>query len=83
MSEEVKMIRVVNETLAQSLLSDAGTIAMLVSLVLVGKFIGSEALQWVGAIMGFLAVLSRASKSAPKMTIEEARAYLDKLESSE
>lgn len=72
----------ISESVMDSWARDSFMFCTLVGLVLVGWFLDSAALQWVGALMGFLSVCVRASgrTKAARMTIAEARAKLDDLE---
>ena len=70
------------ETWWRSLVKDAGSFAMVAGLAGVGVLLDSTALQWIGAIMGFLWVMARGSEAMrkAKCTIPEARTKLDELE---
>lgn len=83
MSERTKpTIILLRETWWQSLVKDAGSFAMVAGLAVVGVLLDSTALQWIGAIMGFIWVMARGSEAVrkAKCTIPEARAKLDELE---
>jgi len=81
MKNDVKFV-VLHETIFQSWVSDAGTYAMFVALVGTGWALESTALQWVGAIMGFLAVVGHACGKTEKLTFEQARSRIDEIEAS-
>lgn len=55
---------------------------MVAGLAGVGVVLDSTALQWIGALMGFMWVMARGSEAMrkAKCTIPEARAKLDALE---
>ena len=53
---------VLEESVLGSWAKDAGTFCMLVGLVGIGWALESEALQWIGAIMGFITIFVRASR---------------------
>lgn len=79
MSEKPTII-ILHESMWQSLLSDAGTFAMCAALIAPGIWLDSAAMQWIGAIMFMIAVLSKASMKGKRKTLAEARAFLDDLE---
>lgn len=76
-----RQILIISESIPQSLARDAGTFATFVSMIGIGWFIESEAMQWAGAILGFLTTISVATHYERIFTIVEARAELDRLES--
>lgn len=75
-------ILIIHETMAQSMVRDASTVAMFFSLVMVGIWLESDVLQWVGAIIGFIVIVLNAVRLAmgAKMTVAEARKRLDEIE---
>ena len=75
-------IIILHETVLQSWLIDASTLAMFVALIGIGVFLDSSAMQWLGAIIGFLALTSRANSSKKRMSFDEARKRIDELEST-
>lgn len=81
-SQLTPTVILLRETWWHSLIKDAGSFAMVAGLACVGLLHDSTALQWVGAIMGFLWVMARGSEAMrkAKCTIPEARAKLDELE---
>lgn len=70
----------VHESPLQSWARDASTFALFVSLIGLGILTGSSALQWVGAIIGFITIGIRSSGRTHLMTIAEARQKLDEIE---
>jgi hypothetical protein len=82
MSEKPKIqIILVHERVLQSWLRDLGTFAMFVALIGLGVLVESTAMQWTGAIIGFIAILARASSHRVlRLSIPEARARLDEIE---
>jgi hypothetical protein len=72
---------IVRESLIESFLNDAWTFSCLVAVIAVGVWIDSSAMQWIGGICWFIAILNRASGKFKRMTIPEARAELDRIES--
>lgn len=70
-----------HESVAQSWARDASTFALFACLIGVGVVLDSSAMQWTGAMIGFITVFARAASSrSESMTISEARAFLDALE---
>lgn len=62
-TDEPKVV-LLHETVAQSLLRDAGTFCMLVACMGVGWFLDSSAMQWAGFIMFFLFIFGRVMGTA-------------------
>lgn len=82
MSEtEVIMVR---ESLRESVMKDISSVAALTGAVSLGVYLESSAMQWIGGILWMLVVTSRLLRFVKdnRMSIEEARAFLDKLEAS-
>ena len=73
-------IIILHETVMQSWLRDLSSLAVSIAMVGVGKWIGSEALQWVGALLFFAVLLGQVKGSKDKLSIQKARARLDELE---
>ena len=76
----------VRESLAQSIASDLISFGMLGAFMSIGLFLDSTAMQWLGAIIGFFSLISRASRRLKDSTFystDEVRAYLDKLDAEE
>lgn len=81
MAEKTKTeIIVIHETVLHSWARDAGTFAVFVAFIALGWMVDSAALQWVGAILAFIALFQRASGRVTRLTINEARAKLDEIE---
>lgn len=74
------VIILVHETVWQSWAKDFGTLAMIVSLIGIGIFLNSRALQFVGAIMAMIVIVYLSIGEGKRMTIDEARAYLTQIE---
>lgn len=79
MTEKTKVI-VIRETLRESIVSDTYTYLIAIGMMLPGYLLDIAALQWIGAVMFIITLLSMSINSKTKMTIAEARDYLDKLE---
>lgn len=73
-------IIILRETVLQSWASDAGTFALFGALIGIGWLMDSTAMQWVGAIVGFIAILSKSLTRSKRRTIAQARQRLDELE---
>lgn len=72
---------ILKETPLNSLMVDATTYALIVAVIGTGWFLGSTAMEWAGfIILGISAIAVATGKEDRKMTIKEAREYLDKLE---
>ena len=72
--DQVKII-VIREPVVLSILRDCVTFALFVALIGIGVWLDSAAMQWVGAIIGFMviALISvKLSKTYKKMTPQEA-----------
>lgn len=69
---------IVHETTLQSWMRDASTFALFVALISIGIFLDSTALQWVGAIVGFVAITARGTVGK-RLSLEAARSRLDEL----
>jgi hypothetical protein len=80
MTKKTEVI-VIHETVLQSWLIDASTFALFICLIGVGIFLDSNAMQWVGAVIGFLTMVGRFSR-LNRLTIEQARARLNELEAA-
>lgn len=72
-------IIILHETALESWARDASTFALFVGLISIGWFLDSSALQWSGAVVAFVTVLSRA-KLAHRISITQARQFLDEIE---
>lgn len=79
MSEKPPIV-VIRQSVREAVISDISTVVSLVAVIGIGVLLDSAAMQWIGAILGMLSVVSRASKVARRMSIAEARAFIDKLE---
>jgi hypothetical protein len=79
MKEQPKIL-IIHESVKHSLARDAGTFALVVGVIGTGVFLQSSAMQWAGFIMLALAALALASNGDKRMTVTQARAYLDEIE---
>jgi hypothetical protein len=70
---------VIRETLAQSLLRDAGSVASSFALILPGFYIGSTALQFIGGLLLVLFAFCKLTTivNDNRMTLEQARDKID------
>ncbi|WP_029554801.1 hypothetical protein [Xanthobacter sp. 91] len=71
-------IIIIHETAAQSIVSDAVTLATFGAMIGIGVWMGSDAMQWTGGICFFCWMLAR--RKAPRLTIAEARRRLVEIE---
>lgn len=82
MSEQENVfLSIKDDRLWKSIAADAFTAISLTVCVFVGWLLDSQALQWFGAVIWILTFMSMMSNlSKPRMTIEQARKELDRLE---
>lgn len=75
-------IILIRETTRESWKRDASTFALFVGLIGIGILCKSDAMQWTGAIVGFVTIIAICSGRREKctFTIEAARTELDRLE---
>lgn len=81
-TKQTPTIILLRESWQSSLAKDAGTFAMLAGLIGLGVFVGSTALEWIGALMGMFWLVAKTMRTTDKykFTIAEARKRLDELE---
>lgn len=75
-----RKVLLIHETVLQSWLRDASTLALFLALIGIGWLFNSEPMQWVGACVGFTFTLTQAKRGEWCCTIPEARNRLDELE---
>lgn len=78
MADTVHVV-IIKETVKESILTDAITFMMVFSLVGIGIWLNSNSLQWIGGFFAIMAVSSRALGKWKRMTIAEARQFLETL----
>ncbi len=76
-------VALLHETWRQSAARDLTTAATFVGLWSLGHWAGSSALEWVGVIIGFLALFARVDRLLrgamnKRMTPQQAREWLDR-----
>ena len=73
-----------HETAGQSWLRDMSSVAGFVALIGIGVILDSAAMQWSGAILGFVVIMGRTSRIVKdsRVTIAEARKRLDEIEAA-
>ncbi len=76
MSDKETHVIVLYETVLQSWARDAGSFAMIFGVIGVGVVLDSSAMQWLGAICAFLALIGRASGKTKRLTKAEAIEYI-------
>lgn len=79
MSNKETHVIVLHETVLQSWARDAGSFAIIVGTIGVGVALDSSAMQWVGAVCAFLALIGRASGKTKRLTKYEAIDYINSL----
>ncbi|WP_434733738.1 hypothetical protein NL154_05560 [Rhizobium sp. YTUHZ044] len=75
---EVKFI-VITESIFESWARDASTLALFASLIGIGIALDSSAMQWTGAVIGFIATTARAAGKAKKLTKEQAIRFIQEI----
>lgn len=78
----VTEVILIKETALQSWLRDASTFALFAALIGTGWLVDSSAMQWMGALVASVTVLSASKKREWTYTIPEARKRLDELEAA-
>lgn len=75
-------IIVVHETVLASYLKDFGSAAAFAAVCGVGILLDSQPLQWIGAVVWIVAMMSAASRTInnERLTVEAARQRLDEIE---
>ena len=73
---------ILHETALQSWARGASSVVMFIALIGIGVYLDSSAMQWVGAILGFLVIIGKtiSHQNRSKMTVEQARKRLDEIE---
>lgn len=74
---------VIHETTLQSWGRDASTFVLFAALIGLGVLLDSSAMQWMGAIVGFIAVCARTRPNVHRVDANGARRLLDKIEAAE
>ena len=79
-------ILIIRETTAQSIARDAGTVISAWAMILPGWYLGSTILSAVGAVIFVVWLASRIADIANpsrRLTIDQARAELDRIEADQ
>lgn len=79
MSKKPEII-IIRETMLQSWISDASSVVGFLALIGIGVYLESNAMQWAGAILGFITICGKAFERDKRMTVAEARKRLDDIE---
>lgn len=81
MAEKTKIIVLADDRLWKSFLSDLWTAVVLGGLTMLGWWVGSSALQWIGGFFAVLFIMGRVTAAGVKnrFTISEARAELERI----
>jgi hypothetical protein len=79
---KIEIIVLADDRLWKSVARDAWTAIVLGGLTMLGWWVGSTALQWIGGLFAVLFMISRVTATTVKSryTLAEARAKLDELE---
>lgn len=82
MKKHVEII-ILHETPLGSWIRDASSLALFVSLIGIGVYLDSSAMQWLGAIVGFMVLVGKSINlsNKSKVSFEEARRRIDEIES--
>jgi hypothetical protein len=76
---ETKFI-VITESVFESWARDASTLVLFVALIGIGIALDSSAMQWTGAVVGFITTTARAAGKAKKLTKEQAVRFIQELD---
>lgn len=73
---------IIRESLGESIAKDVASVAALTAAVSLGVWLESSAMQWIGGVLWIIAIVSRLLRllKDKRMSIEDARAFLDELE---
>jgi hypothetical protein len=84
MSDKLPEVIIIRESVVASLVRDAGTVATFVSLMSIGVYLESTAMQWVGAVIGITTIWARVMRFVRdnRMTTEQARQRLDAIDAT-
>ena len=78
MSEKTKIeFIIIHESVLKSWMRDASTFALFAGLIGFGAFLDSSAMEWCGFFVAIVVLLAKASKTAKRMTREEAIRHLE------
>lgn len=81
MTDKTKaQVIILHESVAQSWARDASSFVMAMGMMGVGVWLGSSAMQWIGGLLWLLALATKASSMAKRMTVAEARQRLDEID---
>lgn len=80
MMVEKQTIVIAHETLAESIASDAVTLATGVALMFLSVYLDIPAFQWVIGILFALAIIGRSSAKMQRVSLDDARRKLEQIE---
>ena len=69
-----------SETVLRSWARDASTLALFIGLIGPGIYLQSSAMQWAGFFIAVVFTFAKAGNATKRMTINEARDFLDELD---
>jgi hypothetical protein len=78
--KKATQIIILHESVAQSWARDASSFALALAMIGVGVWLESSAIQWIGWFVWLVVLTTLASNATKKMTIKEAREFLDEIE---
>lgn len=70
---------IIVESAAKSWLRDSSTFVLFVALIGIGWALQSSALQWVGAIVGFVIIAAKGSGRSKSLTKEDALKFISEM----
>ncbi|MBG6178337.1 hypothetical protein IWQ55_006194 [Labrenzia sp. EL_208] len=81
-AKQVPFVQIIDGRLLPSIFRDLSSFGCLSGMMSIGLIMDSSAFQWIAGVVGLLFVVARANRDVSKsrMTVSEARAYLDGLE---
>lgn len=74
-----KSFIIIRESVAESWARDASTLCLFVFLIGIGVVLKSDAMQWLGAIIGFFVVISRTFGMRNEMTKDQAIKFIQEM----
>ncbi|MBL4757416.1 MAG: hypothetical protein JKY32_07210 [Rhizobiales bacterium] len=60
------------ETITECFIRDASTLLTVLAMIGIGVYVESDAMQWLGAVFAFIAIMSKSKSVALHYNLEEA-----------
>lgn len=79
MKKETEFV-ILHESVIQSWVRDSSTFALFASLIGVGIYLDSSAMQWIGFFVAVITIMARSSGKVKRMTKQQAIDYLNSLD---